>query len=79
MTAIHNSLFTKKYQPFIKWIGGKIGLLTQLLEKFPKKFENYHEPFLGGGAVFFELYSLGLLKNKKISSIILSLILAFNI
>ena len=57
---------TKKYQPFIKWVGGKRGLLTQLLEKFPKNFENYHEPFLGGGAVFFELYSKGLLKNKKI-------------
>jgi len=52
--------------PFIKWVGGKRGLLEQLLPLFPQKFENYHEPFLGGGAVFFELYSQGLLKNKKI-------------
>ena len=66
MNARENTLFTKKYQPFIKWVGGKRGLLTQLLDKFPTKFENYHEPFLGGGAVFFELYSKGLLKNKKI-------------
>jgi len=66
MNAKENTLFTKKYQPFIKWVGGKRGLLTQLLEKFPEKFENYHEPFLGGGAVFFELYSKGLLQNKKI-------------
>jgi DNA adenine methylase len=35
-------------------VGGKRGFLTQLLEKFPKKFKNYHEPFLGGGVVFFE-------------------------
>jgi len=55
-----------KYQPFIKWVGGKRGLLTQLLERFPEEFNNYHEPFLGGGAVFFELYSKGLLKNKEI-------------
>ena len=55
-----------KMQPFIKWVGGKRGLLEQLLPLFPQKFENYHEPFLGGGAVFFELYSQGLLKNKKI-------------
>jgi len=75
------TLFTKKYQPFIKWVGGKRGLLTQLLEKFPKNFENYHEPFLGGGAVFFELYSKGLLKNKKIylSDINSELINAYNI
>jgi len=61
-----NTLYTKKYQPFIKWVGGKRGLLTQLLPLFPKEFNNYHEPFLGGGAVFFELYSQGLLKDKKV-------------
>ncbi|MEA3383081.1 MAG: DNA adenine methylase [Campylobacterota bacterium] len=66
MTIRINTVYTKQYQPFIKWVGGKRGLLKQLLEKFPKKFENYHEPFLGGGAVFFELYSQGLLKDKKI-------------
>jgi DNA adenine methylase len=54
------------FDAYISEFGGKRGLLTQLLEKFPRKFENYHEPFLGGGAVFFELYSQGLLKNKKI-------------
>jgi DNA adenine methylase len=66
MNARINTIYTKKCQPFIKWVGGKRGLLAQLLEKFPKKFENYHEPFLGGGAVFFELYSQGLLKDKNI-------------
>ena len=66
MTARIDSVFTQKYQPFIKWVGGKRGLLKQLLPLFPKKFKNYHEPFLGGGAVFFELYSLGYLKDKKI-------------
>jgi len=66
MTARINSVYTQKYQPFIKWVGGKRGLLKQLLPLFPKEFKNYHEPFLGGGAVFFELYSLGYLKDKKI-------------
>ena len=41
-------------------------MLNQLLPLFPKEFNNYHEPFLGGGAVFFELYSQGLLKDKKV-------------
>jgi len=61
-----NSTSTKQYQPFIKWVGGKRGLLSQLLEKFPQDFENYHEPFLGGGAVFFELFSKGLLNQKNV-------------
>jgi len=71
----------KQYKPFIKWVGGKRGLLSQLLGKFPKKFENYHEPFLGGGAVFFELYSKGLLKNKNIylSDINAELINTYNV
>lgn len=72
---------TKKYQPFIKWVGGKRGLLNQILQYFPNNFNNYHEPFLGGGALFFELYSRGLLNGKKIylSDINNELINAYNV
>jgi len=81
MTARINSVYTQKYQPFIKWVGGKRGLLKQLLPLFPKEFNNYHEPFLGGGAVFFELHSMGYLKDKKIylSDINSELINAYNV
>lgn len=41
--------------PFLKWVGGKTRLLGQLDELFPAEFEHYHEPFVGGGAVFFHL------------------------
>lgn len=44
-------------KPILKWAGGKTGLLTQLMERFPKQFERYIEPFVGGGAVFFSLQS----------------------
>jgi DNA adenine methylase len=54
------------YQPFIKWVGGKRGLLPDIISSLPKNFNNYFEPFLGGGAVFFELYNRGLLDNKQI-------------
>ncbi|MDD2516236.1 MAG: DNA adenine methylase [Candidatus Gracilibacteria bacterium] len=44
-----------KATPFVKWVGGKRQLIKQLEELFPKKFNNYFEPFVGGGAVFFNL------------------------
>jgi len=42
-------------QPFVKWVGGKRGILPQLEGYFPRRFERYFEPFVGGGAVFFHL------------------------
>ena len=42
-------------KPFIKWAGGKRQLLPQIKERMPEKFNHYYEPFVGGGAVFFEL------------------------
>lgn len=42
-------------QPFLKWVGGKSQLIAQFDGFFPSKIERYHEPFLGGGAIFFHL------------------------
>ncbi len=67
MTIKIDKVDEKKYQPFIKWVGGKRGLLDQIVPLFPKEFNNYYEPFIGGGAVFFELFSRGLLHNKKVT------------
>ena len=41
--------------PFVKWAGGKRQLLTQIKERMPEKYNNYFEPFVGGGAVTFAL------------------------
>ena len=42
-------------RPFLKWAGGKSRLISQYHRYFPKDFNTYYEPFLGGGAVFFHL------------------------
>tara|TARA_B100001248_G_scaffold34578_1_gene22146 strand:+ start:156 stop:1016 length:861 start_codon:yes stop_codon:yes gene_type:complete len=46
-------------KPFLKWVGGKTKLLSEIEKSLPKnlikKSFNYVEPFLGGGAVFFHL------------------------
>ena len=46
-------------KPFVKWVGGKRSLLPELLSRVPDDFNNYYEPFVGGGALFFAL------KNKR--------------
>ena len=45
----------EKLQPFTKWTGGKRKLLPKLKELLPIDYNNYYEPFVGGGALFFEL------------------------
>ena len=44
--------------PFVKWAGGKSQLLEKLSLHSPKSFQTYFEPFLGGGALFFQLVKL---------------------
>ncbi len=45
----------KEYKPFIKRVGWKRQLLSQIEKFYPKKFNRYFEPFVWGGAVFFDL------------------------
>ena len=42
-------------EPFVKWAGGKQALAVPLLTAFPRTFDRYLEPFVGGGALFFAL------------------------
>ena len=41
--------------PIVKWVGGKRQLLPEIMPLINKKCSTYVEPFVGGGAVFFEL------------------------
>ena len=42
-------------RPFLKWAGGKRQLLDRIVPRIPDEFSTYHEPFIGGGAVFFAI------------------------
>lgn len=52
-------------KPILKWAGGKTQLINELLKRFPDKFNNYLEPFIGGGALFFHTQP----RNSVISDI----------
>lgn len=44
-----------KGKPFVKWAGGKRGVIDELVKYSPKEFDTYFEPFIGGGALLLEL------------------------
>lgn len=54
-------------RPFLKWVGGKRQLLPELLKAVEAAgaFRRYHEPFLGGGALFFALARTGRIRARS--------------
>ena len=63
-SKVTRSVKIKLHKPFLKWVGGKTQIINDVIKKFPKQMNNYHELFLGGGSVLFALLTLE--KNKKI-------------
>lgn len=61
-------------RPVLKWAGGKGRLLPELLNRLPKSYTAYHEPFIGGGALFFALTGRGQLGRAFLSDANTSLI-----
>lgn len=53
----YKPLFKKSISasPFLKWVGGKSQLLNDLVKYIPGNYNKYIEPFVGGGALFFNL------------------------
>lgn len=52
-------------KPFTKWAGGKRQLLPIIKRYIPKAYNNYYEPFIGGGALFFDLEPMQATINDK--------------
>ncbi len=75
-------IIKERPKPFVKWVGGKRQLLAQFRlmnlyppEKFNPKVSRYFEPFVGGGAVFFDL----LPEKAFLSDLNNELIIAYNV
>ena len=71
-----------KARPFLKWVGGKGQLLNQFVHYYPsdlrnRKIKKYTEPFLGGGAVFFEVMQRFDIESAYISDVNKDLVLAY--
>lgn len=56
--------------PIVKWAGGKTRLLPELVKRMPEKYGTYHEPFVGGGALFFHLQPQQAILNDLNGSLI---------
>jgi DNA adenine methylase len=71
-------------KPFIKWVGGKTQLLPQFQAYYPPQLaqgqiRRYIEPFLGGGAVFFDLAQRYMLEEIYLSDINPELVLSYHV
>ncbi|MBA7559618.1 hypothetical protein ES708_01233 [subsurface metagenome] len=62
-----------KAKPFLKWVGGKKQIIPQIKQYIPDNYYKYFEPFVGGGALFFDLEP----KNAYLNDINKILILAY--
>lgn len=67
--TIDESIRGRAPEPFVKWAGGKSQLLKVFNTLYPRWFKTYYEPFLGGGAVFFDLYAKGKISRAVLSDL----------
>lgn len=73
-----------KARPFVKWVGGKSQLLEQFENYYPNELrrgiiKNYVEPFLGGGALFFDISQRYKIENAYLSDLNKDLILTYKV
>lgn len=66
LTETLDNLSIQKVKPILKWVGGKSKIVQEILSSIPKKIDNYHEPFVGGGSVLLSLLSSSIKVKYKI-------------
>jgi len=81
---IKKAINEKPVKPFLKWAGGKRQLLHHFAGMYPQvlqegKIINYYEPFLGSGAVFFDIMQRFSIENALLSDINSDLVLTYQV
>lgn len=77
---LHVSVDEQQARPFLKWAGGKRQLLAEIESYYPfscRRIKKYAEPFVGGGAVLFDILNKYDLEAVYISDINVELINAY--
>ena len=67
--------------PVLKWVGGKRKIedvILSAVENINKPF-TYYEPFFGGGAIFFSLYSKGFIKKAHLNDVVPQVVNFYNV
>lgn len=64
-------------RPFVKWVGGKRGIIDELKSRLPADISDYYEPFIGGGALFFAKYRD--IKTAVLSDVNIDLLLTYQV
>ena len=77
MAQEYSQIALSQPKPFVKWAGGKRQLMSELEKNFSTKFGTYLEPFLGGGAVMFDLLTKEPTLKCNVSDLNSDLVLAY--
>ena len=64
------NILNERLSSLIKYPGGKEKELKYILPNLPIKINNYYEPFVGGGAVYFSMHAKNYLINDKSDELI---------
>lgn len=69
--GLTNYVNTRRLSPILKWAGGKEQELKYILPNLPQeKFEDYYDPFVGGGAVYTAVQAENYFINDKSDELI---------
>jgi len=71
----------KEISPPLKWVGGKRKIID-IVESAAKNINTpftYYEPFFGGGAIFFSLFSKGFIKNAYLNDVVPQVVNFYNV
>lgn len=64
-------------RPFVKWVGGKRGIINELISRLPDDISEYYEPFTGGAALFFSQFRR--IEKAVLSDVNIDLLLTYQV